>query len=135
MAKELRFNEDARTLLLAGVDQLAEAVKSTLGPKGRNVILEKITGSPGDRPVTAEPTSAIQPAFSWPWTYGRVTPLLACHWPSMMCRSVRHNPAPPMRTITSNGPSIRGSGTSSTTGRLPYACNLTAFTGHLGFRV
>jgi chaperonin GroEL len=46
MAKELRFNEEARNLLLAGVDQLAEAVKSTLGPKGRNVILEKITGSP-----------------------------------------------------------------------------------------
>ena len=46
MAKELRFGEDARRMLLAGVDQLAEAVKSTLGPKGRNVILEKITGSP-----------------------------------------------------------------------------------------
>jgi chaperonin GroEL len=46
MAKELRFGQEARTLLLAGVDQLAEAVKSTLGPKGRNVILEKITGSP-----------------------------------------------------------------------------------------
>jgi chaperonin GroEL len=46
MAKELRFGEEARNLLLAGVDQLAEAVKSTLGPKGRNVILEKITGSP-----------------------------------------------------------------------------------------
>src|SRR3954454_19176694 len=46
MAKELRFGEQARDLLLAGVDQLADAVKSTLGPKGRNVILEKITGSP-----------------------------------------------------------------------------------------
>jgi chaperonin GroEL len=46
MAKELRFGKDARRMLLAGVDQLAEAVKSTLGPKGRNVILEKITGSP-----------------------------------------------------------------------------------------
>jgi chaperonin GroEL len=46
MAKELRFGEEGRRLLLAGVDQLAEAVKSTLGPKGRNVILEKITGSP-----------------------------------------------------------------------------------------
>jgi chaperonin GroEL len=46
VAKELRFGADARGLLLAGVDQLAEAVKSTLGPKGRNVILEKITGSP-----------------------------------------------------------------------------------------
>ena len=46
MAKELRYGEDARRLLQSGVDQLAEAVKSTLGPKGRNVILEKITGSP-----------------------------------------------------------------------------------------
>ncbi len=46
MAKELRFGEEARNLLLTGVEQLAEAVKSTLGPKGRNVILEKITGSP-----------------------------------------------------------------------------------------
>lgn len=46
MAKELRFGADARRALQAGVDQLAEAVKSTLGPKGRNVILEKITGTP-----------------------------------------------------------------------------------------
>jgi len=46
MAKDLRFGGDARTLLLSGVDQLAEAVKSTLGPKGRNVIIEKITGTP-----------------------------------------------------------------------------------------
>ncbi|MEQ3554539.1 chaperonin GroEL [Pseudonocardia nematodicida] len=46
MAKELRFGAEGRQLLRAGVDQLAEAVKSTLGPKGRNVILEKITGSP-----------------------------------------------------------------------------------------
>jgi chaperonin GroEL len=46
VAKELRFGAEARALLLAGVDQLAEAVKSTLGPKGRNAILEKITGSP-----------------------------------------------------------------------------------------
>jgi chaperonin GroEL len=46
MAKELRFGEDAREQLLAGVAKLAEAVRSTLGPKGRNVIIEKITGSP-----------------------------------------------------------------------------------------
>src|SRR5436305_791954 len=46
MAKELRFGAEARALLLAGVDQLADAVSSTLGPKGRNAILEKITGSP-----------------------------------------------------------------------------------------
>ncbi|HEY3687674.1 MAG TPA: chaperonin GroEL [Streptosporangiaceae bacterium] len=46
MAKELRFGSESRELLLAGVDKLAEAVKSTLGPKGRNVIIEKTTGSP-----------------------------------------------------------------------------------------
>src|SRR6266536_3291007 len=46
MSKELRFGPTARDLLQSGVDQLADAVKSTLGPKGRNVILEKITGSP-----------------------------------------------------------------------------------------
>ncbi|MGH3502967.1 MAG: chaperonin GroEL [Nocardioidaceae bacterium] len=46
MAKDLRFGTDARDLLRVGVDKLAEAVKSTLGPKGRNVIIEKITGSP-----------------------------------------------------------------------------------------
>jgi chaperonin GroEL len=46
MAKELRFGADARRLLQAGVEQLAASVKPTLGPKGRNVILERITGSP-----------------------------------------------------------------------------------------
>ncbi|MGQ0841620.1 chaperonin GroEL [Actinokineospora sp.] len=46
MAKELRFDSEARDLLRAGVDKLADAVKSTLGPKGRNVIIEKITGTP-----------------------------------------------------------------------------------------
>ena len=46
MAKELHFGADARGRLLAGVEQLAEAVRSTLGPTGRNVIIEKITGSP-----------------------------------------------------------------------------------------
>ncbi len=46
MAKELRYDEEARNLLRAGVDKLADAVRSTLGPKGRNVILEKITGTP-----------------------------------------------------------------------------------------
>jgi len=46
MAKELHFEADARGLLLAGVDKLADAVKPTLGPKGRNAILEKVTGSP-----------------------------------------------------------------------------------------
>ncbi|QRN84679.1 chaperonin GroEL [Clostridia bacterium] len=46
MAKELKFADDARRSLEAGVDALAEAVKVTLGPKGRNVVLEKKYGSP-----------------------------------------------------------------------------------------
>ncbi len=45
-AKELLFNTDARTKLKRGVDQLAEAVKVTLGPKGRNVVIDKKFGSP-----------------------------------------------------------------------------------------
>ncbi len=45
-AKELRFNQDARTRILEGVNILTNAVKATLGPKGRNVILEKSFGSP-----------------------------------------------------------------------------------------
>jgi len=46
MAKEIRFDQDARAKLLAGVDGLAKAVRVTLGPKGRNVLLEKSWGSP-----------------------------------------------------------------------------------------
>jgi chaperonin GroEL len=46
MAKEIKFNIDARDLLKQGVDQLANAVKVTLGPKGRNVVLEKKFGAP-----------------------------------------------------------------------------------------
>ncbi|HLV27176.1 MAG TPA: chaperonin GroEL [Gemmatimonadales bacterium] len=45
-AKELHFNTDARAALKRGVDQLAEAVKVTLGPKGRNVVIDKKFGSP-----------------------------------------------------------------------------------------
>src|SRR5688500_13318470 len=45
-AKEIKFNTDARTKMLRGVDMLADAVKVTLGPKGRNVILEKSFGAP-----------------------------------------------------------------------------------------
>ena len=46
MAKQLLFNEDARRRMYRGVHQLADAVKVTLGPKGRNVVLEKKFGSP-----------------------------------------------------------------------------------------
>ena len=46
MSKELRFSEDARHLILKGVNTLANAVRVTLGPKGRNVIIEKSFGAP-----------------------------------------------------------------------------------------
>ena len=46
MAKELKFNAQARSGLKRGIDQLADAVKVTLGPKGRNVVLDKKFGSP-----------------------------------------------------------------------------------------
>ena len=46
MAKDIKFSEDARRALARGVDTLADAVKVTLGPKGRNVVLDKSFGSP-----------------------------------------------------------------------------------------
>jgi chaperonin GroEL len=46
MGKRLYFNHEARRLLQAGVDELANTVKVTLGPKGRNVVLERLTGAP-----------------------------------------------------------------------------------------
>src|SRR5713101_715654 len=46
MAKQLKFSEDARSHLLKGINVLAEAVKATLGPKGRNVVIDKKFGSP-----------------------------------------------------------------------------------------
>lgn len=45
-AKQIRFSEDARTRMVRGVNALADAVKTTLGPKGRNVVLEKSFGAP-----------------------------------------------------------------------------------------
>ena len=46
MAKQIKFGEDARRALEAGVNQLADTVKMTMGPKGRNVVLDKKFGSP-----------------------------------------------------------------------------------------
>ncbi|HAI70951.1 MAG: TCP-1/cpn60 chaperonin family protein, partial [Pseudomonadota bacterium] len=45
-AKEVRFGDDARSKMLKGVNTLANAVKVTLGPKGRNVVLDKSFGAP-----------------------------------------------------------------------------------------
>ena len=60
--------------------------------------------SPTATLVTAEPTSCTQPAFSCPIVYGSGVLIAASHWPSMMCRSVRQTPAPPILTMTSSGP-------------------------------
>jgi chaperonin GroEL len=46
MAKQIRYGEEARSAILKGVSQLARAVKVTLGPKGRNVVLDKKFGAP-----------------------------------------------------------------------------------------
>src|SRR3972149_3583077 len=46
MAKQLKFSEEARAKIKVGVDLLTDAVKATLGPRGRNVIIEKSFGSP-----------------------------------------------------------------------------------------
>ena len=46
MAKEIKFNLEARNIMKEGVDALANAVKVTLGPKGRNVVIDKKYGSP-----------------------------------------------------------------------------------------
>ena len=46
MAKQLLFDQDARASLKDGIDALADAVKITLGPKGRNVVLDKKFGAP-----------------------------------------------------------------------------------------
>ena len=46
MAKDIKYNVDARELLRQGADALADAVKVTLGPKGRNVVIDKKFGAP-----------------------------------------------------------------------------------------
>ena len=46
MSKEIKFGEEARRALESGVNQLADTVKITLGPKGRNVVLDKKFGTP-----------------------------------------------------------------------------------------
>ena len=46
MAKQIAYGEEARKALQAGIDQLADTVKITLGPKGRNVVLDKKYGAP-----------------------------------------------------------------------------------------
>ncbi len=57
-AKEVRFGDDARSKMLKGVNTLANAVKVTLGPKGRNVVLDKSFGAPKSSLKTSSKTWA-----------------------------------------------------------------------------
>src|SRR3546814_17973755 len=56
-AKEIRFGEDARAKMVRGVNTLANAVKATLGPKGRNFVLDKSYGAP---PITKDGVSVAK---------------------------------------------------------------------------
>ena len=78
MAKQLVFDEEARRSLKKGIDILAEAVKSTLGPKGRNVALDKKFGAPSvthDGVTVAKEISLENPFRE----YGCPTPQRGCH--------------------------------------------------------
>lgn len=74
MAKELRFNSDARARLEQGVNALADAVKVTIGPKGRNAILEKLTGPPtitNDGVTIARRSSCVTRSPTWAPSWSR----------------------------------------------------------------
>jgi chaperonin GroEL len=68
MAKILKFDDEARRGLEAGVNKLADAVKVTLGPKGRNVVLDKKFGAPtitNDGVSIARRSSSRTPSRTW----------------------------------------------------------------------
>ena len=68
MAKILKFDDEARRALEAGVNKLADAVKVTLGPKGRNVVLDKKFGAPtitNDGVTIAARSSSKTPSRTW----------------------------------------------------------------------
>ena len=80
MAKEVRFSKDARESMLRGVNTLANAVRVTLGPKGRNVVLEKDYGY-----VSERKKSLCLPGCADAYLHQLVLP---CHGPQSLCRSV-----------------------------------------------
>ena len=78
-AKEVKFHDNARARIVKGVNTLAEAVKVTLGPKGRNVVLERSFGAPliepPGQPARSRSTQ-LSPGCSWPHT----TEVRWCTW-------------------------------------------------------
>ena len=68
MAKQLLFNEEGRAALLRGINVISHAVKVTLGPKGRNVVIAKKFGSPTitkDGVAVARKSSSRTPTRTW----------------------------------------------------------------------
>ena len=68
MAKDILYGIDARNALIAGVDKLADTVKITLGPKGRNVVLDKKYGTPlitNDGVTIAKEIELVTPPKTW----------------------------------------------------------------------
>ena len=65
MAKQIIYGEDARKALQIGIDKLSDTVKITLGPKGRNVVLDKKFGSPLSKPTMRQATAPL-PQPCWP---------------------------------------------------------------------
>jgi hypothetical protein len=67
-AKEVKFHDNARARIVKGVNTLAEAVKVTLGPKGRNVVLERSFGAPlSPRTASRSPRRSNWPTSSRTW--------------------------------------------------------------------
>src|SRR5437868_10557872 len=74
MAKQLAFDEEAFAHIREGVTKLARAVKSTLGPRGRNAVLDKSWGAPTvtkDGVTVAEEVELQAPLKKWPLNWGR----------------------------------------------------------------
>jgi chaperonin GroEL len=79
MAKQLQYSEQARASILRGVNKLADAVKTTLGPKGRNAILDKKFGAPTITKDGVTVAKEIELAVMWPVT---APPQPQC-WPKL----------------------------------------------------
>jgi hypothetical protein len=86
MAKQIIYEDDARRALKAGVDALANAVKTTLGPKGRNVALDKKWGSPTvthDGVTVAKEIELKTRLRTWAPSCSRKPPPRPTTWPVM----------------------------------------------------
>ena len=92
MAKEVTFGSEARDKMLKGVDILADAVKVTLGPKGRNVVLDKSFGAPR----TTKDGVSVAKESSWKTSLRIWAPKWCAKWlPAPMTKPVTELPRQP----------------------------------------